>query len=277
MSGEIEAAALILIATLPLINAGIAYVKFGPLWQCRGKTLRPELLTASLRAIADHFANKQGLLVRIMPPADPERRREWSQSFAAAQFRLHRTIAHPERYLIDLTLSEEKQLASLHAKWRANLKRASSQLRIGEVDPCAALPIFVQLYKSMSERKQFADRHHIDRVPAFVHAAPPELNLRMFLAEADGLPVAASLVVAAGDRALVPFSASNAAALPLRAGFALRWEIMNSLRASTSRWLDIGGDEGDAGLRHFKAGNVGATGRIVARPGDECKRLRSSP
>ena len=66
----------------------------------------------------------------------------------------------------------------------------------------------------------------------------------------------------------MPFSASTAEALPLRAGYLLRWEIINRLRNTQARWLDLGGDEGDDGLRHFKTGNVGTLGRIADIPGE---------
>jgi hypothetical protein len=66
----------------------------------------------------------------------------------------------------------------------------------------------------------------------------------------------------------VPFSATSDAALSLRAGFTLRWAIINRLRDSPGRWLDIGGHEGDRGLRNFKEGNAGTAGRVVSIPGE---------
>ena len=268
MSGEIEAAALIVVAALPLINAGIAYVKFGPMWRHAGQPARPMVLQAILQAISDHFAKVRGLLVRVMPPAEPARPLEWLTSLSSSGYRLHRTVPHPERYLVNLTLSENEQLASLTPKWRANLRKANGQLMIREADPASSLSTFMELYNSMQSRKRFSDHHHIEHLPAFLKNASAQVNLRMFLAETNGQPVAASLVVSIGERAVVPFSASSAAALPLRAGFALRWEIIKRLHGSPALWLDIGGDEGDLGLRHFKAGNSGSAGCIAAIPGE---------
>jgi hypothetical protein len=44
--------------------------------------------------------------------------------------------------------------------------------------------------------------------------------------------------------------------------------VINRLRGSNARWLDLGGTEGDAGLRSFKLGNVGKRGRVLQIPGD---------
>jgi hypothetical protein len=269
ISLEPEAAALAVVAALPMVKLGLAYVKFGPLWRRNGRPAEPRILAAALAALKQEFARLRGLLVRVMPPADPEYAREWTEQAAAAEFALHRRAQHAERYLVDLRLSRDAQLASLGAKWRANLRKANGHgLEIREVDPKMQLPAFMGLYGAMAERKQFVDRHHIEALPAFVAAAPAALNMRMFLALFDGRPVAGSIVAGPGERAFIPFSASSEQALPLRAGFALRWEIIGRLRGSSARWLDLGGDEGDAGLRHFKEGNVGAHGRIVSIPGE---------
>src|SRR5262245_31276765 len=48
MTGEPEAAALAVIAALPMVKLGMAYVKFGPLWRRRNQPVRPWVLTSAL-------------------------------------------------------------------------------------------------------------------------------------------------------------------------------------------------------------------------------------
>ena len=269
VTAEPEAAALAVIAALPVVKLGLAYVKFGPLWRRNDQPARPNILSAALGALKREFARRRGLLLRVMPPADPEFSSDWEQRTTRADFALRNVAQSSKRYLVNLTLSEQEQLASLGAKWRANLRKANANgLIIREVDPVAELPAFLQLYDAMSARKQFLDRHHVEHLPAFVQAAPRSLNVRMFLADADGAPVAGTIIAGPGERVFTPFSASNQEALPLRAGFALRWAIISALRGSRAKWLDLGGDEGDSGLRHFKEGNVGSQGRVVSIPGE---------
>jgi Acetyltransferase (GNAT) domain len=266
-TNEPLAAMLAVTAVIPLIRLGLAYVKFGPLWRRRGRPAAPGTLVAGLNAMRQVFAVERGLVVRVMPPPDPDFAAEWQASLAAAGFHPHAPIADPERYLVDLTLSEAEQLASLSASWRANLGKARG-LDIREVDVNQSLPDFLALYHTMQARKGFVDRHNIETLPALAVAAPAGLGVRLFLAFADGAPVAGSLIAGAGERVFVLASASNDRGLALRAGYAVRWAIIGWLRGTQVRWLDLGGDEADAGLRSFKRGNVGKRGRVVPLMGE---------
>jgi vancomycin resistance protein VanK len=217
------------------------------------------------------FARDCGLVARVMPRADPDHAAAWNDALAAAGFVCHAPTADPERYCVDLKLSESEQRASLGAKWRANLQKALAQpLDCREADLDEALPDFIGLYQTMLARKHFVDHHNIKLLPAFAAAAArrPELGVRLFLACHDGQPVAGSIVVGNGDLPFVAFSASDDRARALRAGYSLRWWIINRLRGSNARWLDLGGSEGDPGLRSFKLGNVGKRGRVVQIAGD---------
>lgn len=279
-ASEPIAMALAVIATIPLFELGLAYVKFGPLWRRHDRPTNPAVLEAALEAVKHVFAGDRGLVARVMPPPDPDQAGEWSKQLALAGFTFHDRAPDPDRYLVDLSLTESEQLASLGAKWRANLNKAlAHRLDIREANLKGSLPDFLALYQSMLARKHFVDRHNIDALPSFVTAAADAsgLGVRLFLAYHDGRPVAGSIIVGAGDRVFVAFSATDECALSLRAGYALRWWLINRLRGSKARWLDLGGTEGDAGLRTFKLGNVGKRGRVVQIPGDYdfCENLLS--
>ena len=268
-SDEPVAMALAVVAVLPVLSLGLAYVKFGPLWRRHGAPADPSHLALMLEALKREFGQKRGLALRLMPPADPGYEDEWKKALQAAKFAFHAAAPDPERYLVDLTLSEADQLKSLGSKWRYNLaKSAIDRLDIREVDLEAGLPDFLALYRRMHARKQFDDRHGVEDLPAIAKAAGPALGMRLFFASHDGQPVVGSIIVGAGERVFVPFSATDEKALELRAGYALRWTIMERLRGDAARWLDLGGTEGDQGLRHYKLGNVGKRGRVAEIPGE---------
>jgi Acetyltransferase (GNAT) domain len=264
-----QAMALAVVATLPVLGLGLACAKFGPLWRPRGAPVRPERLMLMLEALKREFAERRGLALRVVPPADPGCEEIWKKALADAKFRLRAATPDPERYFVDLTLSEVDQLKSLGSKWRSNLaKSAIDKLDIREVDLEAGLAEFLVLYRDMRSRQQFDDRHGIEDLPAIARTAGPALGMRLFLAAHEGKPVAGSVIVGAGERVCIPFSATDDKALELRAGYALRWAIMERLRGTEARWLDLGGAEGDQGLKHDKLGNAGKRGRVVARPGE---------
>jgi hypothetical protein len=265
-AGEPVAMALALIATLPVLGIGLAYVKFGPLWRSKSRPADPDVLLAALDALKREFGVKRRLVVRVLPPADPGH--DWRVALKRANFSFHAALSDRERYLVNLTLSEDEQLASLGAQWRANLKKASRELMIEEPDLANGIPAFVALYKNMLARKRFDDHHGIEDLPAIARQAGKTLGMRLFLARHHGAPVVGSVIIGSGDRVFVPFSATGDKALSLRAGYALRWAIINRLRGTDARWLDLGGAEGDAGLRHFKLGNTGKQGRVVDIPGE---------
>jgi hypothetical protein len=267
-AAEPAAVALALIATLPVLATGLAYVKFGPLWRRAGKPVDPAILRATLAALKEEFCARRGLVLRILPPADPGDEEIWKTELRAAGFSFHAEAPDPERYLVDLSLGEEEQLASLGAQWRANLKKASGELAVEERDLETGLPAFVALYENMRARKKFQDRHGIEDLPAIAREAGSLLGMRLFLASHRGEPVVGSILIGPSERVFVPFSATDDRALALRAGYALRWAVINRLRGTNARWLDLGGTEGDSGLRHYKLGNVGKRGKVVRIPGE---------
>lgn len=265
-AAEPVAMALALIATLPVLGIGLAYVKFGPLWRSKDRPADPDVLVAALDALKRKFGQKRRLVVRVLPPADPDH--DWQAALKRANFSFHAALSDRERYLVNLTLTEEEQLASLGAQWRANLKKASRELVIEESDLASGIPAFVSLYNDMLARKRFDDRHGIEDLPAIAEQAGEKLGMRLFLARYKGEPVVGSIIIGTGDRVFVPFSATSDKALALRAGYALRWAIIGRLRGTNARWLDLGGAEGDQGLRHFKLGNAGKEGRVLDIPGE---------
>ena len=193
------AAALAVIAMLPMLNVGLACVKFGPLWRRKGHAAEPGVLVAALETAKQVFAANRGLVARVMPPPDPGSETAWSDALGCAGYTLHAAMPDSERYMVDLTLSEKAQLASLGASWRANLNKARrNNLTIREVDLREGLPDFIALYQAMLARKQFVDRHAAEYLPAFAAAAPPELGARLFLASDDSSFVNGEILVADG-------------------------------------------------------------------------------
>jgi hypothetical protein len=271
------AAALAVTVGVPLVGAGFAHVKFGPLWHPRGGEASAEVLTQSLAALRHELGERRGLLVRVVPPIDVGFEPAWTHALRLTGFAASTALPNPERYLVDLSLADDAQLASFGDRWRAQLKKAASDLTFVELTGDEALDQSRQMFHSMLRRKQFADRHGLEALPALLAHPVAVHRTRVFVARHEGQPVALSVIGGAGDTLHALFSATADRALPLRAGYALRWWVLGRLRDRGARWLDLGGDEGDEGLRHFKKGCVGKRGRIVPLPGefDWCDRRLS--
>jgi lipid II:glycine glycyltransferase (peptidoglycan interpeptide bridge formation enzyme) len=182
-------------------------------------------------------------------------------------FRLGNSMVDPNRYLVDLSLDEEAQRASLKPKWRYNLKKAErAKMDIREWPATEALPVFKQLHQTMIERKNL--KEDISTLENHVQTIPEPMRPRFFIASKDNQPVAAAVVGLYGDIAYYLYGASNDQALRLDAGYALHWYIVNALRQYPVRWYDLGGDAIGTGLRQFKSGLVGRRGTTLQLQGE---------
>jgi lipid II:glycine glycyltransferase (peptidoglycan interpeptide bridge formation enzyme) len=92
---------------------------------------------------------------------------------------------------------------------------------------------------------------------------PGPMRPQVAMARHDGMPVAGAVIGLLGDTAYYVFGATSEAALPLKAGYALQWWIVNWLTGKGVHWYDLGGKAMDPGLRQFKKGLVGKCGAIL--------------
>src|SRR5512133_644865 len=115
-NGDALAMAQVRVVRLPVINRGIAYVRFGPVCRLRGQPFDPAVLSLVTRALKVEYADRRGLLLRIMPVAyedDPfaEAYKETWRTIGlvpAARLKPYRTIR------LDLSQSLEKLRAGFH-------------------------------------------------------------------------------------------------------------------------------------------------------------------
>jgi CelD/BcsL family acetyltransferase involved in cellulose biosynthesis len=119
----------------------------------------------------------------------------------------------------------------------------------------------------MTDRKQFPDHSAYETLPKLFEMKVAALRPELFFVRHGGEVIAGAVIFKAGDTGVYLFGATNAEALPLRAGYFLHWEIIRWLRDNTrARWYDLGGTDGFLGLHQFKKGMVGTAGVISEVP-----------
>ena len=266
-SDRIVAAAQVVLAEIPLLRTGVAYVKFGPLWRVTGREPDIDDLSTACVALRDTLARDRHLMVRLMPPASPEHGERIARTMREAGF--VRTGQDPGlRFLVDLSVDAETRRAGLKPKWRYNLKRAERHgMRVVRSDDRADIDRFAALYGEVRARKGFSEGPAPTELRKILAGMPPETRPVLVLCNHGERLVAAAVVATLGDTAVYLFGASAGDALPLGAGYLLHWEIGRWLETSSCRWYDLGGDCGLSGLRQFKSGLVGKTGRSPTLPG----------
>lgn len=269
-NGDVVAAAQLVLIVVPVINRGIAYLKMGPLWRPKGRQANPEALSLILEAIKQEFRDRRGLVVMALLPPDPDFGDIAEGVLHDQEFKIRRTFADPNRYLVNVTLDEEEQLRSMNQKWRYNLRKSlKNEFDISASDSEEALGQFMSLYEPMVQRKGFKETTPINALRQLFNELPREFRPQVIIVRHQGQPTAGAVVGKIGSKATYLFGATDDRALPVKAGYAMQWWIINWLsRKEGIRWYDLGGEAMEPGLRQFKKGLIGKAGQIVELQGE---------
>jgi lipid II:glycine glycyltransferase (peptidoglycan interpeptide bridge formation enzyme) len=264
--GKLVGGCLVMIQRLPLGLSEIAIAKWGPML---ADTNRPDALAVycgMIDALVDAYAKQRGMMLSILPRASLTRTNMEYAHLIGRGFRKGTVLGFPNRYIVNLRLSDDEQRKSLGQKWRYHLNKSEKAGLSFEHAGADRRPEFDALYEVMTDRKKFADHSAYETVPALFdmdEALRPEL----FFVRHEGEVVAGAIIFKAGDRAVYLYGATNEKALPLRAGYFMHWHIIRWLRDNTdAKWYDLGGTDGFQGLHQFKKGMVGDRGVISPVP-----------
>lgn len=258
---------LVMIQQLPLRLAAVAICKWGPMLKDSQRPDRVMIYRGMIGALMSEYAEQRGLMLSVLPRAAPTSTSDEFATLTAMGFRAGSNVPFPDRYLVNLKISDDAQRASLHQKWRYHLKRSERADLTFEHAAADRLPEFAKLYEAMSARKRFPDYSAYSTVPGLIAMPDPALRPELFFVRHRGTIVAGAIIFKSGDTAVYLYGATTGDALPLRAGYFLHWHIIRWLRDKTrARWYDLGGTDGFLGLHQFKKGMVGEAGAIATLP-----------
>ncbi|MCP8883562.1 GNAT family N-acetyltransferase [Devosia sp. XJ19-1] len=264
--GRIVGGALVMVQQLPLGLAQIAIVKWGPMLADVRATDAPAVYAGMVEALIAEYADQRGMMLSVLPHASVLDHNSEYQALRARGFKRGALLRFPDRYLVNLRLSDEAQRKSFDQTWRRQLNKADKSDLVFEHAGPERLDDFNTLYAAMSDRKQFADYSAFDTLDALM-AMDEQLRPELFFVRHEGELVAGALIFKAGNRAVYLYGATNEKALPLRAGYFMHWHIIRWLRDHTrANWYDLGGTDGFQGLHQFKKGMVGDAGLIRPVP-----------
>jgi len=293
--GQVLAAAQLRIARVPVLPAGIAYLRWGPLCHRKGQVLDPGTVAEMMRSLRDEYCGRRGLTLQVIPGACPGDVRGMAYEDACAKAGLHPDPAAPcyRTVMVDLSPAAEVMRKQLDQKWRNQLNRSEKNGLVLEVsDKPEAYREFVTLYGGMLERKQFettVDVDEFDRIQALLDGPA---RMQVFLAKKDGESVGALVCSHMGDTAIYLLGATNEKARELKASYFLQWQVMLWMKDRGARRYDLGGIDpvANPGGYHFKSGfggveviqlpphsaTGGALGGVVLRGISWLRRSRTS-
>jgi hypothetical protein len=249
--------------TVPVINRGLALLRFGPFWR-RGSAFDGEAYRAVIDALVEEYCNERRFYLVIRPRAHPEFYAKESAILSELGFRAGPDTTL-ERYFVDASLSEDEQRNSVSSQWQRNLKTAlKGGLEISFGTSADDIATFHKLHTEMVARKRlnYPGVDHADLMPDLA-ALPDSMRLRLAIARKDGEAIAGLAFSVTGDIAYYVFGATSEAGVEARAGYVLQWETLRWLREhGGARWYELGG-QGDPGIQQFKKGLSGRSGVLL--------------
>ena len=266
-NGDVVAAAQARIVRLPVIGAGIANLKWGPLWKRRQEEEEPEVFRTMLCALRNEYVIKRGLLLRIVPNQVCENTATMRSILMAEGFRPESCAVPYNTLVMDLSPSLDELRLGLRKNWSQHLGQAErNDLIIREGNGDELFETIIRLYKDMLARKRFVSFLDIEEFRSMQNALDSRSKMKIMVCEAGGEAVAARVVSLINDVAIDLIAATSDRGLKTKASYFVFWRMVEWLKASGCRWYDLGGidPESNQGVYQFKAGLVGKNGREVS-------------
>jgi hypothetical protein len=252
------------IVKFPFIRGGIAYLRWGPLWQLRGQEMDAEIAGQMVQALHQEYAINRGLFLRILPDAfaGSKRAEVLHMAFSNAAGGRGNGLSTDERtFLLDLKPGLDELRKKLDQKWRNQLNRAEKNgLTVDESDSVEALDLFLEIYYAMMARKQFStsvDAQEFRRMQADL---PAHHRMKVLICRQGETPVAGIVCSIMGNSAIYLLGATNDNGLTAKGGYLLQWTFIKRLKEAGIRHYDLGGIDPlrNPGVYHFKSGLSGA-------------------
>lgn len=263
---EIMAIAQARIARLPVINVGIAYVHWGPLW-LRGVTeTNADRFRQVVRALRNEYVCARGLVLRLFPNLFDEDAPAFSTILAEEGFSPSCTKMRNRTILMDLSLSLADLRVGMKRNWKRNLKVAEEGgLEIAEGSSDEFFKAFIEIYKETVARKKFMEPNDINKFGLIQAQLPEKLKMQVLLCR-SGEGVCAGLVWSAlGKTGIELFAATGDVGIASRGSYLLRWKLIEKLKRSRFAKYNLNGINPikNPGGYKFKSELAGGNGKDV--------------
>ena len=279
-NGEVAGMAQVRIVCSPLVKRGVAYLRWGPLCQLRGRELESETARQMAFALHKEYVKKRRLFLRILPNAFANSPRAAICKRAFLPFgKISADQTNTERtFLLNLTPPLEELRKKLDQKWRNQLNRAEkNNLTITEGNSAAEYRIFQQIYERMWSRKKFDTTVDVNEFGRLCEDLPAGLKMKILICEHQGQPVSSIVCSAIGNTGIYLLGATHDEGLNTKGAYLLQWKMIKWLKDNGFQFYDLGGidPEQNPGVYHFKQG---FSGQDVSRipPLESCEDLLSA-
>lgn len=248
--GRLIAGAQLLINSAPMGITSMAYVPRGPVGDWMNAAVTP-LLLDELHCIA---RKHRAAFLRIEPS------RPNSSACAGileGQGFLSSIYTNQPRatIVVDLSQGLDALLAHFHQKTRYNIRYASKKgvvVRIGDEND---LPMFHRIMQITSSRGGFTVRS-LDYFLDEWHAFSKTGQIKLFIAEYQGNPIAVNMSAVFGRCAAYLHGGSSGEHRNLQPNYLIMWEAMKWAHAEGCETFDLWGIPDEVGISVYKSGEI---------------------
>jgi lipid II:glycine glycyltransferase (peptidoglycan interpeptide bridge formation enzyme) len=263
LNGEVVGMAQLRIIRPTPLKFGMAYLRWGPIWERQGRPVDPEVPERLADAIEKEYLKKRKLFVHILPNAFAGSQR--AELFGSAFSGYTTEGVGPEdayrTFLVDLRPSLDELRKGLDPKWRNKLKQAERNgLTVISGHGMEEFRAFCEIYSEMRKRKSFestVDAEEFGRIQATLEESE---RMHVLICQQQGVTVAAIVASAMGDSAIYLLGATSDAGLSAKGAYLLQWTMIAWLKERGIKYYDLGGidPERNPGVFYFKRGFSGA-------------------
>lgn len=265
-NGNVVAAAQARLLAAPVIGHIMAYIRWAPMWKLRGEEISTETFRQAVRALRDEYVVKRGLVLRLRPALFKDNADEILGILAEEGYTKLAGQDADRTLLMDLRPPLQAVRKSSKERWRNYLNRAErDDFEIIEGFKDDLFGSFVDIYKEMLRRKNFAQPNDINEFRSIQKDLPDEFKMSIMLSRVDGKVSNGIICSGIGNTGVYLFGATSNAGLNSRGAYLLQWKMIEWLKQRGHSYYDLNGinPQRNPGTYQFKAGLSGKNGQDV--------------
>ena len=265
--GKIVAAAQLRLARIPVMNVGVAYCRWGPLFKPMERDEHLEAFAQAIRALRNEYACRRGLALRIYPFLFDDESEKYLPVLKQEGFDPLGKGKRDRTLIIDLRPKLEDLRKGLNQKWRNSLNRAERNgLEVIEGDGDDFFEMFIEkLYRPMVARKKFVEPNDINEFRMMQQQLPHDFRMKIILCRLEGELCAGSIFSAMGSLGVYLFGATNDVGMQSNGSYLQQWRFIEWMKERQFTRYDLNGinPETNPGTYKFKEGLCGKNGKDV--------------
>jgi lipid II:glycine glycyltransferase (peptidoglycan interpeptide bridge formation enzyme) len=256
-NNEVIAAAQLRILKIPLFNAGIAYLSWGPMWRRHGFKVELNIFEKVIKVLKEEYAVKRGLFLRIQPNVLEENSAEIVSVLYKEGFKKNLEIQPYRTLMLDLSPGMNEIRKALDQKWRNQLNRAEkNNLKIIVGNSDELYRIFLDIQKEMHDRKKYVPGVDYGEFREMQKDLPEVLKMIIIICEYSEKGLTATIGSKIGDTGVYLLGATGDEGMKMKGAYISQWRLIEIMKESGCQWYDLGGidPENNPGVYHFKSG-----------------------